>query len=293
MNRRAHTHLVGLLLVASAWSACSSQPASQSSSPAAGGGSSSGNDAIQTIAGGSSSSSSGASAGSGPATGGTSAPSAGAAPTGGGSSSSGSTPSAGVGAGSGVAATGSGSSGGSGSSSGSGAGAGSSSSSGGNASGNPADAGHTSSTGAGGDAGVVAPPGCTLPATVSFSQDVQPFLAASCGKANGGCHVLDASSTAAEGGKNHAYDWITGPAHASSCPETPTPYRFQIVMAVMAQADPPSCSKCGIMQPAGITPFTACQTATLQAWINEPFVTQTPRSNGMTPAVAYAMPPFN
>jgi hypothetical protein len=128
---------------------------------------------------------------------------------------------------------------------------------------------------------------------VSFSQDVQPVLAASCGKANGGCHVLDASSTAAEGGKNHAYDWITGPAHASSCPETPTPYRFQIVMAVMAQPDPPSCSKCGIMPPAGITPFTACQIATLQAWLNEPFVTQTPRSNGMTPAVAYAMPPFN
>ncbi len=152
--------------------------------------------------------------------------------------------------------------------------------------------GHVSSGGGGGDASVVVPLGCTIPATVSFLQDVQPFLAASCGKANGGCHVLDASSTAAEGGKDHAYDWITGPAHPSSCPEMPTPYRWQIVMAVMAQADPPSCSKCGIMPPAGITPFTACQIATLQSWLNEPFVTQTPRSDG-TPVAAYAMPPFN
>jgi hypothetical protein len=135
---------------------------------------------------------------------------------------------------------------------------------------------------------------------VSFTQDVQPFLASSCGKGgnggnagNGGCHVLDASSTVANGGKDHAYDWITGTAHASSCPETPTPFRFQVVMAVIAQADPASCSKCGIMPPSGGTPLTSCQIATLQSWLNEPFVTQTHRADGISPTTPYAMPPFN
>lgn len=105
--------------------------------------------------------------------------------------------------------------------------------------------------------------------------------------------MLDNSSTAANGGKNHAYDWITGTAHSSSCPEMPTPYRFQIVMAVIAQADPPSCSKCGIMPPKGDTPFTACQIATLQAWLDEPLVTQAHRGDGGTQTAPYAMPPFN
>ena len=91
-------------------------------------------------------------------------------------------------------------------------------------------------------------------------------------------------------GYDHAYDWITGTAHASSCPETPTPFRFQVVMAVIAQADPSSCSKCGIMPPSGGTALTACQTATLQAWLNEPLVTQTHRNDGISPTTPYTIP---
>jgi hypothetical protein len=146
---------------------------------------------------------------------------------------------------------------------------------------------------------VVAPAGCTLPATVSFTTDVQPFLNASCGKSgaanagDGGCHVLDATSTVASGGKDHAYDWITGTAHSSSCPETPTPFRFQIVMAVMQEADPPTCSKCDQMPLDGRTALTACQMATLQAWLDEPLVTQLHRNDGISPTTPYAMPPFN
>jgi hypothetical protein len=134
---------------------------------------------------------------------------------------------------------------------------------------------------------------------VSFTADVQPFLNASCGKTgaaaanDGGCHVLDATSTVANGGKDHAYDWITGTAHASSCPETPTPFRFQIVMAVMQEADPPTCSKCAQMPLDGRTPLTACQMATLQAWLDEPLVTQLHRNDGISPLTPYAMPPFN
>ncbi|MGA7119503.1 MAG: hypothetical protein WBY94_05355 [Polyangiaceae bacterium] len=172
------------------------------------------------------------------------------------------------------------------------------SSSGGTGAGGPPDAGQVAS--GGGDASVVVPAGCTLPSPVSFKTDIQPFLASSCGKGgnggnagNGGCHVLDATSTVASGGYDHAYDWITGTAHASSCPETPTPFRFQVVMAVIAQADPSSCSKCGIMPPSGGTALTACQTATLQAWLNEPLVTQTHRNDGISPTTPYAMPPYN
>jgi formylglycine-generating enzyme required for sulfatase activity len=111
--------------------------------------------------------------------------------------------------------------------------------------------GVTTGTEPGMDAAVVVPVGCTLPLPVSFQTDVQGFLNTSCGKigtanaSNGGCHVLDDESTMIEGGKDHAYDWITGTAHASSCPQTPTPFRFQVVMATMEEADPPSCSACG------------------------------------------------
>jgi hypothetical protein len=157
------------------------------------------------------------------------------------------------------------------------------------------------------DAGiVVVPPGCTLPSPVSFTKDVQPFLATSCGNGgsganagNGGCHVLDATSTVAAGGRDHAYDWITGTAHASSCPETPTPFRFQVVMAVISKNDPPSCSDCAEMPPANATganarsPLTACETATLQSWLDEPLVTQTHRADGISPTTPYPMPPFN
>jgi hypothetical protein len=148
---------------------------------------------------------------------------------------------------------------------------------------------------------VVVPPGCTLPSLVSFTKDVQPFLATSCGNsgAANGCHVLDATSTVAAGGHDHAYDWITGTAHASSCPETPTPFRFQVVIAVISENDPSSCSKCPEMPPAGATgadhrsPLTACETATLQSWLDEPLVTQTHRADGISPTTPYPMPPFN
>ncbi len=152
------------------------------------------------------------------------------------------------------------------------------------------------------DAAVVVPAGCTLPSPVSFQADVQGFLNTSCGKtgtanaSNGGCHVLDDESTLVEGGKNHAYDWITGTAHASSCPETPTPFRFQVVMAVMQEADPPSCSMCDKMPTATTPPhaaLTACQIATLQSWLDEPYVTQLHRYDSISPTTPYAMPPWN
>jgi formylglycine-generating enzyme required for sulfatase activity len=149
---------------------------------------------------------------------------------------------------------------------------------------------------------VVVPAGCAVPSPVSFQNDVQGVLNTSCGKtgaanaSNGGCHVLDDESTFIMGGKDHAYDWITGTAHASSCPETPTPFRFQVVMAVMQEADPPTCSACDKM-PAATTPahapLTACQLATLQTWLNETYVTQFHRYDGISPTTPYAMPPWN
>jgi hypothetical protein len=149
------------------------------------------------------------------------------------------------------------------------------------------------------EAGTVGAPGCTLPLTVSFAKDVQPFLASSCGNAGSGtgCHVLDATSTMTQGGYNHAYDWITGTAHSSSCPEMPTPFRFQIVIAVIDESMPPTCSRCPEMPPTTgsdlRTPLTACQTATLQSWLDEPLVTQTHRNDGISPTTPYPMPPFN
>lgn len=141
---------------------------------------------------------------------------------------------------------------------------------------------------------------CGLPATVGFQKDVQPFLITTCGGGNG-CHVIDASSTTANGGYNHAYDWITAGAHPSSCPSTPTPKRFQVVIAVIDAADPASCSKSRIMPPQDETgtnlrkPLTVCQIATLQAWLNEPLVTQMHRVDDTDPTgtAPFPMPPFN
>jgi hypothetical protein len=142
--------------------------------------------------------------------------------------------------------------------------------------------------------------GCTLPATVGFQKDVLPFLSATCGGGNG-CHVIDSASTAANGGYDHGYDWITAGAHPSSCPETPTPKRFEIVMAVIAAADPASCSKSRQMPPQNETganlrtPLTSCQVATLQAWLDEPLVTQPHRVDDTDPTgtAPFPMPPFN
>jgi hypothetical protein len=142
--------------------------------------------------------------------------------------------------------------------------------------------------------------GCNLPATVSFQKDVQPFLIKTCGSSgSSGCHIIDAVSTMSAGGWDHAYDWITAGAHASSCPEKPTPLRFQVVIAVIDSADPPSCSKSRQMPPPNATgsdlraPLTACEIATLQAWLDEPYVTQMHRADDSSPTTPYPMPPFN
>jgi hypothetical protein len=160
--------------------------------------------------------------------------------------------------------------------------------------------GAASGTGGSGAGGGGPGDGCKLPATVSFQKDVQPFLSATCGGSNG-CHVIDPSSTTANGGYDHAYDWITAGAHPSSCPETPSPKRFQVVMAVIAAADPPSCSKSRKMPPQNETganlrtPLTSCQVDTLQAWLDEPLVTQAHRVDDTDPTgtAPFPMPPFN
>lgn len=103
------------------------------------------------------------------------------------------------------------------------------------------------------------------------------------------------------GGYDHAYDWITAGAHPSSCPATPTPKRFQVVLDVIAAADPASCSKSRIMPPQNETgtnlrrPLTPCQVAMLQAWLGEPLVTQQHRVDDTDPAgtAPFPMPPFN
>jgi len=156
-----------------------------------------------------------------------------------------------------------------------------------------AGAGGTAGTaGAGGGAGGSAPSGCTLPATVSFKNDVQKFLIPSC--SGTGCHVIDGSSTMSAGGYNHAYDWITATSHASSCPSG-APKRFEVVIAVINAANPASCSKSRQMppDPTAHAPLTPCQVATLQAWLDEPFVTQTHRADDTSPTTPYPMPPFN
>ncbi len=154
--------------------------------------------------------------------------------------------------------------------------------------------------GAGGKGGVGGASNCNLPATVSFQKDVQPFLTTTCGGGNG-CHVIDAASTVANGGYDHAYDWITAGAHPSSCPEMPTPKRFQVVIAVIEAAHPTSCSQSRIMPPQDETganlrtPLTPCQIVTLQAWLDEPLVTQAHRVDDTDPTGTppFPMPPFN
>lgn len=156
--------------------------------------------------------------------------------------------------------------------------------------------GRPMTTGSGGAAGSS---NCNLPSTVSFQKDVQPFLIKSCGSSGSdGCHVIDATSTMAAGGWDHAYDWITAGAHASSCPEKPTPLRFQVVVAVIDQATPPTCSKSRQMPPPDTSggmraPLTTCQVATLQAWLDEPLVVQMHRADDSSPTTPYPMPPFN
>jgi hypothetical protein len=170
----------------------------------------------------------------------------------------------------------------------------------------PAGSGGRASGGAPGTGGAVGNPGgtgggapsnCNLPATVSFQKDVQPFLITTCGGGNG-CHVIDGASTMGSGGFNHAYDWLTAGAHASSCP-TNNPKRFEVVIAVIDAANPPSCSRSRLMPPPDETgagkraPLSACQVAMLQAWLNEPLVTQMHRADDSSPTTPYPMPPFN
>ena len=149
--------------------------------------------------------------------------------------------------------------------------------------------------GGGGDPG-----NCNLPSVVSFQRDIQPFLTTACGGGNG-CHVIDSGSTTASGGYDHAYDWITAGAHPSSCPEAPTPKRFQVVLDVIGAANPATCSKSRIMPPQNETganlrlPLTSCQVATLRAWLGEPLVVQPHRVDDTDPAgtAPFSMPPFN
>jgi hypothetical protein len=167
---------------------------------------------------------------------------------------------------------------------------------GGSAAGSAGAAGSAATAGAAGSVNV--PDNCGLPAVVSYQKDVQPFLIKGCGGGNG-CHVIDAQSTMANGGFNHGYDWITAGSHASSCPETPNPKRFEIVLDVIAGANPPSCSKSRQMPPpnatgAGVrTPLTECEVAALRAWLAEPQVMQTHRPDDSSPTTPYLMPPFN
>ena len=150
--------------------------------------------------------------------------------------------------------------------------------------------------GSGGATGSGGANNCMLPATVSYQKDVQAFLIRSCGGGNG-CHVIDTMSTVASGGFNHGYDWITAGAHATSCPNVPK--RFEVVLDVIKQANPASCSKSRKMPPPDATgagvrdPLTPCEVAALQAWLNEPLVVQMHRADDSSPTTPYPMPPFN
>jgi hypothetical protein len=73
------------------------------------------------------------------------------------------------------------------------------------------------------------------------------------------------------------------------------------VIAVIDDANPPSCSRSRIMPPPNETgvnlrvPLTACQKAALQAWLNQPLITQPHRVDDTDPTGTppFAMPPFN
>lgn len=162
-----------------------------------------------------------------------------------------------------------------------------------------AKGGSIGNTGSGG--GI--PSNCGLSTPVSYKKDVEPILSASCGKnSGGGCHVVDNSSTMGAAcpdgtktcGFDHAYDWITAGSHASSCPGTPNPKRFEVVLDVMRMANPSTCSKSRFMPPPPATPMTACQIAAFQAWLAEtPTAPQLHRTDDSSPTTPYAMPPYN
>lgn len=163
-----------------------------------------------------------------------------------------------------------------------------------------------SAAGAGGTAtttggGPPIPPGCKVSNPVSFKADIGPWLNTSCGKGKGsGCHVTDDSSTVNSAcpdgtlkcGFNHAYDWITAGSHNEFCKQTPGPIRFTVVMDVVRQANPPSCSSTRVMPPDG-PPLDACQMAALEAWLALPKASQLHRKDDTSPAAPYLMPPFN
>jgi hypothetical protein len=166
----------------------------------------------------------------------------------------------------------------------------------GGAAGTNGGTGGATPSGGQGTAGAALIDACGLPSVVSFKQDVEPFLSVSCGGGNG-CHVIDNGSTMSAGGYDHAYDWITAGSHDSSCPDTP--FRFEIVLDVIREANPATCSRSRQMPPpdeAGAnlrTPLTDCQVTALAAWLAEPYITQMHRADDTSPSTPYAMPPFN
>jgi hypothetical protein len=71
--------------------------------------------------------------------------------------------------------------------------------------------------------------------------------------------------------------------------------RFQVALALVTGAHPAVCSNARFMPPPDATgtglraPLTACQIATLRAWLDEPLINQTHNRNATT----YPMPPYN
>ena len=64
------------------------------------------------------------------------------------------------------------------------------------------------------------------------------------------------------------------------------------IMDVIRGANPPSCTSTRVMPPDGPS-VTECQKAALAAWLAEPKVLQTHRTDDTSPAAPYLMPPFN